>query len=453
MAPVEAPLVSGAWMLRHARAMRTDPLRFLVECSDEFDAVVEFPIPRARVFYVSDPDAIVRILQGNHRAYGKNTVQYRALSAVTGEGLLVSDGSAWMRSRRCVQPAFGQATIDNLGAHVGHAMDRLSGEWSGLATGSVTDVDAAMSRTTLDVVGRALLSTDFGGGAAVVGAVEGALDQVVARARSPLPIPRSVPTPGNARLRRSIAVLDRVIERVVDRRLDGSDGRSADSDPDVLDLLLRAFGSRAGDRRAIRDELVTLIVAGHETVASALSWAIWLVAGDAGVRARLAEESVRGHGDRIRSAPSSADLPLARQVLDEALRLYPPAWVLSRRALADDEAAGIRIPAGAIVIMSPYALHRRPSEWPDPERFDPERFGPGRSDSGRSAIPRRAYLPFGAGPRLCIGREFALVEATLILSALFGRFRIDRLPGHRVSPDAAVTVRPRGGLPMVVRRR
>jgi cytochrome P450 len=474
MALVEAPRVTGAWMLSHARQMRSAPLDFLVECSAEFPSIVELPIPRRRVFYVSDPDAIGRVLQGNHRGYGKDTLQYRSLAAVTGEGLLVSDGSEWLRSRRLVQPAFSQDTLEALGTHVGTAVDRLSREWAGLATGTLVNVNDAMMRTTLDVVGRALFSTDFGSAAARLPlAVQEALDRVVARARSPLPAPAWFPSVGNVRLRRAVDVLDRTVEHTVADRLRVTQPSESTerARPDVLDLLLTAFGSAEAGRAAVRDQMVTLVVAGHETVASALTWALWLVAGNAAVEDRLATEARRVLGGRLPTTADYARLPYARQVLDETLRLFPPAWVLSRRALADDELAGVAVPAGSLVFMSTYALHRRANVWAEPDRFDPGRFDPARVDPGRfdpervgsglgvapeaaeGTPPRAAYLPFGAGPRLCIGREFALLEGTLILSSLADRFRTSRLPGHQVKPDPAVTVRPLGGLPMIVRPR
>lgn len=457
-------------MLRRAHQMRATPLDFLVACSAEFPSVVELPIPGRPVFYLSDPDAIAHVLQRNHRGYGKDTVQYRSLAAVTGEGLLVSDGATWLQSRRLMQPAFGSNTLGALGRHVGLAVDRLSKNWSHLSPGTLVDIDRAMMRTTLDVVGRALFSTDFGPAAArLPGVVQQALECVVARARTPVPLPGWIPTPRNVRLRRAVDVLDQTVaETVRERRA------STTANPDLLDLLLSSFGSGEEAAAMVRDQMVTLVVAGHETVASALTWAFWLVAGSPAVGDKLADEARAVLGGRAPTAADYSKLPYARQVLDETLRLYPPAWVLSRRALVADEVAGALVPAGSLLFMSPYALHRRPELWPDPDRFDPDRFDPdrfdpGRPDAGRGqglgsdpSAPagvsgggglRTAYLPFGAGPRLCIGREFALLEGTLILSALAGRFRIWRLAGHRVRPDAAVTVRPRGGLPMVVRRR
>ena len=435
-------------MLQHARRMRSDPLGFLVDCAAELGDVVEFPIPRQRVFFVNDPDAVGRILRGNHRAYGKDTLQYRSLRVVTGSGLLVSEGEDWLRGRRMVAPAFHHDTLQALGGHVAAAADRLLAGWATRPEGSVVDVDAAMMHSTLEVVGQALFSTDLGPSAAeLVGAVLEALDRVAKRARSPVPLPLSWPSPGNLRLRSAVATLDsRVAAMVGARRALGPAAGQ-----DLLGLLLaNADAVSSGSLRAeqeLRDQVVTLIVAGHETVASALTWAWWLVAGDSDVQDRLSRESRQVLGGRSATLADYPRLTYARAVLDETLRLYPPAWVVTRRVLADDELAGVAVPAGALVIVSPYALHRNPRVWTAPEVFDPARF----LDQGRAA-PRTAYLPFGAGPRMCVGREFALVEGVLLLAAVAGRFRLVRRPGQRVRPDALVTVRPKGGLQLVLHK-
>ncbi|HEY5032248.1 MAG TPA: cytochrome P450 [Actinomycetes bacterium] len=462
MPPARA--VSGGWMLRHAVRMRTDPLGFLVDCAAPLGALVELPIPRQRVFVVNDPDAITRVLQGNHSAYGKQTIQYRSLALVTGEGLLVSEGEEWLRGRRLVQPAFHQRTLDAVGDHVADAIDRLFATWAalldglldGAVDGAVVDVDAAMMRTTLEVVGHALFATDLGPEAdRIVEAVVAALDQVIARARSPLPLPRTWPTPGNRRLKRSVDQLDASVAELVRARRAVSTGAAA-SGADLLGLLLDPSSS-ASDQE-VRDQVVTLVVAGHETVASALTWAWWLVAGHGVVADRLAAESAAVLGGRRPTFADVARLPYARQVLDEALRLYPPAWVVTRRVLADDVLAGVPVPAGALLIMSTYALHRNPAVWDRPDAFDPDRFAQPASagsagSAGSSGGGRRGYLPFGAGPRMCVGRELALVEGVLVLSALAGRYRFQRTPGQVVRADALVTVRPRGGLPLRIRRR
>ncbi len=276
---------------------------------------------------------------------------------------------------------------------------------------------------------------------------------VVRTAASPLP--GWLPTRRRRRLRRAVATLDAVCAEIVARRR--ADGVRPD-DPDVLALLLAAVDAgERGERgpalvpREVRDEILTLVIAGHETVASCLTWTLHLLAGAPDVQVRLHAEldTVLGPGPAARSPcrDDVAALELTRAVVDESLRLYPPAWVITRRALAADVVSGVGVPAGTLVIVSPWLLHRRPDTWPDPLRFDPDRF---LGDTSPSRGPARGdYVPFGAGPRLCIGRDMALVEAVLVLAGLLRDRTVSRPPG--VAPpavDALVTLRPRGGLPL-----
>lgn len=441
--PFAAPGPTGAQMLRQVLAIRRDPIGFLTRCVAAYGDVVSFPLPGRPALLVNDPAAVDRVLRENHRAYGKDTVQYRSLAAVAGEGLLTADGERWRAQRRLVQPAFHTRTLEGVAGHVAAAVAATVREWDELTDGTRLDVDAAMMRLALDVVGRALLGADLRGeGARLVAAVLSALDVVVARARSGVTAPAWAPTPQNRQLTRALVSIDGAVERVVAERR-----ARAEPGEDVLGLLMAAAQPDPEGERMLRDEVVTLIVAGHETVASALTWAWHLLAGhpDAGDRLRAELDAVLAG-----EPPGWADLtrlPWTRAVVDETLRLYPPAWVVSRRAHAQDVLAGHQVPRGSLVLMSPYLLHRHAAAWPDPERFEPGRF------LDAPAGPRPAYVPFGAGPRLCIGRDFALVEAVLVVAALAQRYQLSREPGHAVRADALVTIRPHGGLPMRIRPR
>jgi cytochrome P450 len=458
---VDGPL---PWhMVAAVPAIRRDPLAFLQRTVARYGDLVAFPMPRTPVLLVNDPDAVRRVLVENPRAWSKATVQYGALSAVTGSGLLTSDGEEWRRRRRIAQPAFHHGTLDVVAQQSVAAGRRVAGHWrralaevpARAGAGAVVDVDAACLRATLEVVGRTLFDADLAAdGERVVAAVHEALEVVVARAR--LPRPAWLPLPSHRRLARAVATLDETCARVVRaRRARGL----ADDATDLLALLLRSADAESESEsehggltdQQVRDELVTLVIAGHETVATALAWACQLLAEHPDVQAAVHAEL----DDALRPGedPTWADLralALTRRVVDEALRLYPPAWVVSRRSTEPDVLAGVAVPAGTLVIVSPWLLHRRPQAWPDAERFDPDRF----------AVPSRPttdYLPFGAGPRLCIGRDFALVEAVLALAVLLREHRLEpvRRGGAVVRPaaEALVTLRPRGGLPLVVGRR
>lgn len=440
-------------MLRQALRMRRDPLGFLQEVAAEHGELVEFPMPRRRVFFGNSPAIVKEVLQTQHRGHDRATIQYKSLSLVTGNGLLTSDGELWKRQRRLMQPAFHRAVLDQFVAHIDISVDRLLASWDTLPNGAVVDVDEAMMHTALEAVGRSLFSHDLSGDAAtLVDAVLEALDVVVARARSPLPLPIDWPTPGNRKLSRALSTLDRTVAAMLAERRAAAAHLATDDTTaaDLLGMLLVARDDNEGhgfDDRQLRDEIVTLIVAGHETVASALTWTWHLLAQNPESLTRLHAELDDVLAGR---RPTFADLDrlvFTRQVIDEALRLYPPAWVISRRAVAPDPLQGYEISPNSYVFVSPYVLHRTPELWPDPDHFDPDRFAPGKP------IDRFSYIPFGAGPNLCIGRDFALLEATLVVASIASRFTLAAEPDAQVHVDPLVTIRPRGGLPMVLTRR
>jgi cytochrome P450 len=423
-------------MVAAVPAIRRDPLAYLAGAVRRYGDLVAFPMPRTPVLLVNTVDGARRVLVDHHGAYTKQTVQYGALSLVTGAGLLTADGEAWRHRRRIDQPAFHHGRLDGVAAASVLAADRLRAA----PAGQVLDVEPAALQATLEVVGRTL----FGGalaaeGERVVAAVLDALDVVVARARTPVPLPRWAPTRGRLRLRRSVATLDAACADVVARR------RALgvrEEDGDLLALLLRAAAAGDLGEADVRDELVTMVIAGHETVASSVTWTLHLLATNPGAQRRLHAELDDVLADR---PPGWRDLPAllwTRAVVEESLRLFPPAWVLTRRAVADDVVDGVAVPAGTVVIVSPWLLHRRPDVFGDPESFEPRRF---LGDAARR-LPRAAYLPFGAGPRICIGRDFAIVESVLLVAALLRDRTVVPAPGPAPSVDASVTLRPRGGL-------
>ncbi len=441
-----APGPLGPQMLTAFAAIRRNPVQYLSDVWRTYGDVVQFPIPRPPSYLVNEPEGVRRVLVANARNYGKATIQYRSLSLVTGDGLLVADTEPWRHQRPLVQPAFHHETLERIVAHVDGALTRMFDAWDAVPAGSIIDVDSSMMTAALEVVGHALFGTDLSTDARrLAQATLAALDVVVARARVPITPPSWVPSPANRRLQAALRELDTAVHGMLQERA----GNAADEPRDMLDLLLSAR-DEAGDRlssREVRDQVVTFIVAGHETVASALTWSWALLAQHPEIQAALQRESDEVLAGR---APTFADygrLPFTRAVLDEALRLFPPAWLVTRRALGPDVLGGREIPAGALIILSPWLLHRHPSAWRDPETFDPTRFLDGSAD-------RTAFVPFGAGPRQCIGRDFAYVEGVLMLAAVAGRYSL-AFPAGAGFPQAEplVTVRPADGLPMKVTRR
>ena len=447
-------------MLRATPGIRRDPLAFLGSVTARYGDLVAFPLPTRPVLLVNEPGGADRVLRENHRNYDKHTVQYGSLSLVTGDGLLTSDGEPWRRHRRLAQPAFRP---QGLPAVAGHAIAAAEALRAGVVPGRVTDLHAAVLRAALDVVGGSLFGADLGrpGGSSerVVAAVDAALRVVVQRARNPLsagPLGR-LPGPSRRRLRRAVATLDAAcLGAVAERR------RAADPGADMLGVLL---GSGLSDTE-IRDELVTFVIAGQDTVSAALTWTLHGVSRSADVQSRLHAELDAVLGGRAPRWDDQPALRYTRAVVDEALRLYPPGWIVSRRALGPDTVAGVDLPAGTLVLISPWLLHRRAAAWPDPERFVPERFLDTGVDGGdpAAACPahptagpaawRNGYLPFGAGPRFCIGREFALVEAVLMLATILRDRAVTVPPGApEPRPEAQVIVHPRDGLPLILGRR
>ncbi|MGF1647900.1 MAG: cytochrome P450 [Kineosporiaceae bacterium] len=446
VAGVTAPGPTPATMLRSIRSVLGDPLAYLRGCVTEHGPVVALPMWRGAALLVDDPAGVRRVLQDNHRNYTKHTFQYSALALVTGDGLLTSDGPTWRTHRRLVQPAFHRDCLAHVAAEAVRCA-RLAGAELDSAGGAPVDTDPLLMRATLDVVGRVLLGADLvdGGqadGRELVAAVHDALDGVMRRAMRPWEAPPGVVTPLSRRLARANDRLDTAVERVVEAR------RGAPGGADVLGLLLGA--GEALSAREVRDELVTLVIAGHETVASSLVWTLRLVAEHPQAQAAVHDELDRlldGPAGRPPEWADLAALPVTRAAVDEGLRLYPPAWLISRRAVADDEVAGVPVPAGTLVLTSPWLQHRRPELWPEADRFDLSRW-----TDGPARAAREGYLPFGAGPRLCIGRDFAIAESVLVLAELLRTRRVAPV-GPRPAATAGVTLRARGGSPLAVRPR
>jgi cytochrome P450 len=434
------PGPSGPRMVQNIRLMRRDPPAFLAACAERYGAVVAFPIPRASVLYIDDPLDVRRVLQTNHAAYGKRTVQYDALAMITGHGLLASDGDLWRRMRRTLQPAFHHRTIDSMA----DAIQRPVDDWvaqqelrcAQSRSANVVDVDNEMLRLTLEIVGATLFGAALRSEAAtVVDAVMRALHIVIVRSQMPVTVPSWLPTFANRRLAQSLAELDMAVDRVIASR------RTRPLGDDALSLLLVARDEGLASDTEVRDEVVTMIVAGHETVAATLTWSWLLLAQHPDVEARLHAEV-----DALPRPPWTASvterLPYTRAVIEECLRLYPPAWVITRRSLAHDVLGGYDVPIGSTVIMSPYLLHRDSAVWTSPESFTPERF--------LTTPDRTSYFPFGAGPRLCIGRDLSLFEAPLVLARLTRAFTVRPTAVRSPRCDFGVTLRPVGGLSAVI---
>ena len=448
---------------------RGDRLGFLVRTARRYGGVARFPIRGRSVFLVTDPAAVKRVLQDNADNYGRKTRSVDALRDTLGNGLLTTTGPAWWRNRRLAQPSFHKQRLAGFAGIMAEAsadfVERLARAG---AAGASFDLVPEMSRLTLSILGRCLFERELTDDAdAVGGALQIVLRHTMDKLGSLIPLPGAFPTPRNLRFRKALRALDKVVLSLIDqRRREGADRG------DLLSALLAARDEDTGeglDDRQLRDEVMTLLLAGHETTAMALSWTFYLLSLHPGARRTL-----EGELDAALAAgatPRLEDLPrlrTTRMVLDESLRLYPPAWVITRSADGPDQLGGFAIPAGSAVLLSPYVTQHDPALWDDPEGFDPERFAPAQEEgnagahaSAHEAVhevvagarPRYAYFPFGGGPHLCIGAGFAIMEATIVLATVARRLRLDLEPGRPVAIDPLVTLRPTPGIWMTVRPR
>ena len=445
--PVTAPGPTGGEMLRGFATIREDPLSFLEWSWRTYGDVVQFPVPQPPTYLLSHPEAARRVLQANHRSYGKATVQYSRLALVTGYGLLAADTEAWRQQRKSVQPAFHPRSVTAVADHTVDAVTRMLERWQARPPGAVIDVDDEMMRTALEIVGASLFGADLQGESeAMVRATQDGLHEVVARARNPLAPPTWIPTPGNLRLKRAVSRLDRSVADILAVR------RAQPRPAEPVDMLDWLLVDGTLDEGELRDQIVTFIVAGHETVASALTWAWYLLGSNGEYADKVAAEADAVYGDRRPEFADVSRLAWASAVFDETLRLYPPGWLITRKAIADDEVMGHHVPKGSLIVVSPYLVHRHPAAGA-PAHSETLEFDPGRFLDGAPARQSGAYLPFGAGPRLCIGREMARVEGALLLSMAAQRFRLEATTDEAARAKPLVMLKPKGGLFMKLRGR
>jgi cytochrome P450 len=432
--------------LGHYKELKYAPLGLFSRAAEACGDVFRLRVGAAEIVVLRNPDDVKHVLQEHAQNYSKRTRGYRVLRRFLGNGLVTSEGAFWLRQRRIAQPAFHRERI----AHFAHLMVRLTqaliARWEEPASQfKPVDVAAEMMALTLDVVGQTLLSTQVREDAGAIGpALTELLRQVRGRALSLIDWPDWVPTGPNRRFRRARGALDAIIYRIIaERRQSGADAH------DLLSMLLHARDEETGEGMTdlqLRDELMTIVLAGHETTATALAWTFMLLSQHPACRERLQEELRLVLQER---PPTLEDLPrlkYTQAALQEGMRLYPPVWVLLRHAERDDVLGGHQIRAGNYVACAQWVVHRNPKVFERPEAFEPERFLGERGER----IPRFAYFPFSGGPRVCIGNNFAMMEGQLVLASIAQRYRLELLPKFVADPEPTVTLRPRHGLPMTL---
>jgi cytochrome P450 len=420
-----------------------DPLDLFARATREHGDLVGFRFGWLRYCLVNDADAAHRVLVENAKGYSKSR-NYAGLKVLLGDGLLTSEGEHWRRQRRLSQPAFHRERLAGFAATMASCTSDMLDRWEAERAGRDRPIDLhlEMMRLTFRIVGRTLLGADLDAEASEFGRALGvALDWANRHAEAIVPLPPWVPTPHNLRFRRARGVIEGVLLRVLAER------RAArDHGADLLGMLMDARDEATGEGmtdRQLLDELLTFTLAGHETTANALCFTFYLLSKHPDVARRCAAEVAEALGDRAPTPEDLPRLPFVKATIEEALRLYPPAWLVERQALAPDDLLGHRLGEGVIVGVSPFIMHRNPRYWPNPEGFAPERFL--RPEPAR---PKLAYLPFGAGPRSCIGNAFALMEMQILVSMILMRATIDVVPEFRLALEPSVTLRPRGGVPV-----
>jgi cytochrome P450 len=408
----------------NARQLVRDPLTFFLTLArQEGDIVCYRPAPEP-AYLISHPDYAKHILIDNNRNYNKATYINQMFSSAVGNGLLTSEGELWRTQRRLMQPAFHQKRINQYDAIITDATEKMLFNWeNNQASGTPIDITKEMSALTLTITTHALFGIDLGDDVNLVG-------QAVNLAGDLLEKPR------NPRFQKGIQVVENIVYRIIDER------RKLNQDTgDLLSMLILTRDEDTGtgmDDQQLRNQVITLLLAGYETTASALTWTWYMLSLRPSVFDLLRNEANQVLGNRTPSWKDLSELQYARMVFEEGLRLYPPAWVLGRKSLGEDRIGGYFIPANTIIALSPYVLHRHPAFWEHPDEFDPGRFSSERS-IGRHKF---AYIPFGAGPRQCIGNNLAMVEAQLILAMVSRKYQMHLLPNQDIRPEPIFILRP-----------
>ena len=440
MSTRELPGPTG-WRLggTFASLLQGDLLNPFVGLFERYGPLFRIPLPLGHdLVMLAHPDAVEQVLRSRQKNYCKGSV-YDGARLLLGNGLVTSEGELWRRQRALANPAFRPAKLEQYLSTMGTCTRALIASWIPQAGRTPIDAQAEMTRLTLAIAGRTLFGLDLSAQSERASRSFGAaLAAIGRRGPSNLQMPLWVPTPSNLRFRRTLRELDDLVYDIIWRF---RAGQAENAEQTLLGAYMGARDPETGEAmsdRQLRDEVVTLYLAGHETTAGLLTWALYWLAR----RPDIAERVTAEIDDHVVNDNPSADdlkaLEYTARFVNEVLRLYPPAWTIARNALSEDTILGYRIPAGAIVMLSPYLAHRWGEVWPHPLRFDPDRFTP-EAVRGRHPF---AYFPFSLGPRICIGMQFSLLEARLVLSLIVRRFNVEPLHGPEIGCVAAGTLRP-----------
>jgi cytochrome P450 len=428
--------------------MRRDPLGLYTQARQDYGDYVRLRvIPGFHCYVLTHPDAVEHVLHKRHQNYRKPDIFYNSVGLLVGNGLFTNEGESWRSQRQLAQPAFHSQYLALLSPLMVQAAEDFVRQHEADA-GQPIDMAHGMMKLGLRIASTTLFSADISGDADAIGkAYRTAFAHISDRLNSLQLVPNWLPTKSNRAFAQAKQVLDRaVLELIAARRV------NPDAPRDLLTMLLNARDEQTGKgmpQRQLMDEVLTLLTAGHENIGAALSWTWYLLGKHPDIQNDVYDEI---HGQLQGRSPAIDDLPrlpLIKAVFEEALRLYPPGWGELRESISAEEINGFPIPKKAIIILCQWVTHRHPDFWPDPERFNPSRFLP----SSIANRHRFAYFPFGGGPRICIGMQFALIEGPLVLATILQRYRIQLVSDHPVEPDATFTLRPKHGLKVILQPR
>jgi cytochrome P450 len=417
-----------------------DPLAIYLRWAREFGDIFYYRAAWMDVYFLNHPNLIEAVLVSQSQNFAKDKVIQNSRWFL-GEGLLTNEGSGWLRQRRLSQPAFHRERMSAYGHTMAAYAEDMLDTWQ---NGETRDIHQEMMRLTMRIVAKVLFSVEVKEDTERVASALNTLMRHTSGGRMILPpVMRHVPVPAMLRVKRAVRELNEIVNRIIrERRASGKDTG------DLLSMLMAARdedGSGMTDRQ-LRDEILTFLLAGHETTAVSLSWTWYLISQHPEVEQKLQQELSQVLGGRTPRLEDLPHLPYTDKVVKESMRLYPPAWSLARTVVKEVELTGFLIPVGANVVMSPWILHRDPRFFDQPEQFNPDRW----TADATQRLPKFAYFPFGGGPRLCIGAAFAMMEANLLLAAIAQRFQLRLVPGHPVTALPSITLRPKHGMRMSI---
>jgi cytochrome P450 len=445
LAPPKAPPgPPQQWLFGNLKEFGRDRLGVLSRWAQEYGDVVWARFGPRYLVFINHPDLVEEVLVNQNRKFIKH-YRLRDATRTLGQGLLISEGEFWRGQRKLAQPAFHRERIAAYGQLMVDLTERMLAAW---ADGQVRDAQDDMMRLTLEIVAKTLFDAEVGGDSADVReAMETLMRAFVVRTARLISPPHWIPTPMNIRVERAIRRLERLLLSIITERRKSGEDRG-----DLLSMLLRAQDEESGRRMSdsqLRDEMMTLFMAGHETTANTLAWAWFLLSGHPEAEGRLHDELEQVLGGRSPTVADLPRLPYTESVINETLRVYPTVWMLGREAIEPLELGGYPIPVGTTIFMPQWVIHRDGRWFDDPEDFRPERWQGGLMQR----IHRYAYFPFGGGPRICIGNNFALMEAALVLATIAQKFRLRLAPDANVTPLATITLRPAHGVKVVLSKR